>query len=440
VRDNYYDPKSWCAAGILLNLSDGITVQGNTLADNLCGLLLMTNDSTIAGNSIAAAREWPFSVLGDRNTVDRNLVNGCPYEGMYIDGIDNTLTCNRITNNDTGVYFDAYSTTGTPNTANNNVIAGNASNGIDASAVTILPLIDGTDNYWGCPTGADSPGCDTKVGNVNVTPFAVTEPTCVTCVGAGGDTDGDDICDPVDNCPDDPNPTQDDTDGDGIGDACDVCPNDPDDDIDGDGICGDVDICPLDPDNDVDGDGFCGDVDNCPADPNPGQEDVDADGDGDVCDYTDIAGLSVRKTMARESKQYPASDLWIVKAELDSTTTPGFAAQLAAEGVALLLLKQGGSGLVEVTSFSFAPSTCSEKNGSVICKDPATRSKVVFRKRSATDFFKVSFRMRRQDLTAPDLAETPLVVSVRTTGEVDRSDDIADCKAISRGVRCKEIP
>ena len=38
---------------------------------------------------------------------------------------------------------------------------------------------------------------------------------------------------------------------------------------------------------DTDGDMVCDGVDNCPADPNPDQSDVDADGIGDVCDPVD---------------------------------------------------------------------------------------------------------------------------------------------------------
>ena len=71
------------------------------------------------------------------------------------------------------------------------------------------------------------------------------------------DTDQDGVPDNVDNCPYAANPAQEDLDGDGDGDLC-------DDDDDGDGI---LDV-----------------ADNCPTVSNPGQEDGDFDGIGDVCD------------------------------------------------------------------------------------------------------------------------------------------------------------
>ncbi|MBI2675709.1 MAG: thrombospondin type 3 repeat-containing protein [Candidatus Aenigmarchaeota archaeon] len=81
------------------------------------------------------------------------------------------------------------------------------------------------------------------------------------------DTDGDALIDRLDNCPLISNPEQEDSDGDNIGNACDACPNDSS--------------------NDADGDGICGNIDNCPSDSNPGQADTDGDGLGDLCDATD---------------------------------------------------------------------------------------------------------------------------------------------------------
>lgn len=83
------------------------------------------------------------------------------------------------------------------------------------------------------------------------------------------DTDGiDDACD-----------SNTDTDGDGIEDGADSCPqiaNSGQEDLDGDGA---GDIC-----DDDDGDGVLDVDDNCPVDANADQEDVDRDGIGDVCD------------------------------------------------------------------------------------------------------------------------------------------------------------
>ena len=106
------------------------------------------------------------------------------------------------------------------------------------------------------------------------------------------DTDGDGVCNNIDNCIGFPNPDQIDADGDRRGDLCDPCV-----DADGDGF-GSADSptrrCPSgsEPDcddslgniSDPDADNICNPNDNCPDDSNPTQIDGDGDGVGDACD------------------------------------------------------------------------------------------------------------------------------------------------------------
>jgi cysteine-rich repeat protein len=74
------------------------------------------------------------------------------------------------------------------------------------------------------------------------------------------DSDGDEVPDVIDNCPQVANVLQVDADENGVGDACEATVND------------------------GDGDGVPNVLDNCPLLANPGQDDLDGDGIGDACD------------------------------------------------------------------------------------------------------------------------------------------------------------
>ncbi len=180
---------------------------------------------------------------------------------------------------------------------------------------------DGVPNFCDiCPGGDDS--LDTDLDG--------RPDHCDRCPGFDDsiNADGDFLPDSCDNCPLAVNPFQEDVDGDDVGDSCDVCPGfddladadsdgapdgcdicpggDDNLDADGDAVPDFCDVCPGGDDNlDSDGDGFAdfcdtcpgfddlvdGDndgvadsCDNCPADANPGQEDENNNGIGDLCD------------------------------------------------------------------------------------------------------------------------------------------------------------
>jgi Zn-dependent metalloprotease len=105
---------------------------------------------------------------------------------------------------------------------------------------------------------------------------------------APSDADHDGVPDSIDTCPFNFDPMNRDADRDGMGDECDP-------DADNDGFPNAQDVCPTDPRynyysgdynncHDRDGDGLMGMADNCPNDFNPGQENMDNDLFGDVCD------------------------------------------------------------------------------------------------------------------------------------------------------------
>ncbi|MEQ1803061.1 MAG: thrombospondin type 3 repeat-containing protein [Gammaproteobacteria bacterium] len=105
----------------------------------------------------------------------------------------------------------------------------------------------------------------------------------LAAVGAP-DSDSDGNYDGFDNCPANSNPGQQDLDADGIGDICDP---------------------------DTDGDGFANGSDNCPVTSNASQVDADTDGRGDPCDNCRLTSNTAAGTV-------PNSAPVVNKSQLDS--------------------------------------------------------------------------------------------------------------------------
>jgi len=252
--------------------ADGSSVTvnggGNSVVNNgTYGYYIYTNgDGDV---TVDLSQEWISGNGTGVSVYDAAAASGSSYNVA--------LACSRISGNDTGVASNVSSVSNTV-TVSDSSIAGNTL-GADGSAIPSGSLT-AQGNFWGCAAGPPGAGCDAVTANVDASSPLSVEPLCITCVGAGGDVDGDQICGNFDNCPAAANVDQTDTDGDGLGDACDACPNDAN--------------------NDTDDDGVCGDVDNCPTVANPDQSDVDGDGAGDLCSANfAAAGLILRRTVLK---------------------------------------------------------------------------------------------------------------------------------------------
>jgi hypothetical protein len=183
-------------------------------------------------------------------------------DGGSISGAQSaTLTINPVANGDYGNYTCEVS------------------NGCGSATSSVATLaID--------PTDSDGDGTPDCIDGCPSDPNKIAPGTC-GCGVSDVDTDGDGTPDCIDGCPSDPNKiapgqcgcgvSDVDTDGDGTADCIDGCPNDPNKIAPGQCGCGN-------PDTDTDGDGVADCVDNCVAIANPGQEDCDLNGVGDVCE------------------------------------------------------------------------------------------------------------------------------------------------------------
>lgn len=251
-----------------------------------------------------------------------------------------------------------------------------------------------------------------------------------TCPGdpLNSDSDGDGVCDQLDNCFGTPNPDQADSDGEGIGNACDNCPTtfsfDQGDD-DGDGIGNVCDACPIDNPNSPDGDSVCTSVDNCPADANQNQQDADGDSLGDVCDADDGAGLSLRKLELLT--RFPNKDRWSMTGELDVSSTPNFLTEVDTSGVSASVARDDGT-VIETETWTGAECVRVVGGTSIRCKN-ATGGMVRFNKTKTPNLYKLVATVTKQTfaVTLPTIAQTPLHATLTTPASVDRLETVGNC-------------
>jgi Thrombospondin type 3 repeat len=398
ISGDFYsgDPNNGTATGILLFSTTNNVVQGNTVDDSNTGVAM-------EGGS--------FDLCDPGDTVG------------------NTVTCNRVQQNQVGVSTDASA-----NTVGSNAIQDNDT-GLDGSAIASGTL-NAEHNWWGCATGANTGTCDTTTGPVDSTSFATSPPLCVSCTqnsdcnngdscsvadtcvagvchpGGGGDTDLDGTCNLDDNCPSSSNPSQVDSDGDGIGDACDACP--------------------LDANNDADGDGVCGNVDNCPNVANPGQQDIDGDSHGNACDPLP---LNVTRVQMKRATKTPANGVAKTKGQF-LLQLPGDVFN-AASGISLAI---SDNNLINPNSSShtFPPSECSSTTTKISCRSADKLYKAKFQTSPAAQgLWRFSATYKKQALTGPFL--DPSQVDLTYGPAIYRSEKVTDCVLNFQKITCREF-
>jgi cysteine-rich repeat protein len=191
---------------------------------------------------------------------------------------------------------------------------------------------------------------------------------------------------------------------------------------------------------DSDEDGEIDNCDNCPEVWNPGQEDVDEDGFGDICDEADILGSFVMGLFKATSGFRPTGEgagRIAIRGFLDAhPPLDGLQAGLeqgldpdsdGPDEIVLLITVDDGADFQQV--FAFSRSECQLRIkgpflSKVICKSADRLKKAIFRNVPfAPDVYKYAIRGKRLSILP---FQRDQVSAVMTVGTIDRPDVIGE--------------
>jgi hypothetical protein len=148
---------------------DQLSIARNSFTDNgLDGLQGGMQSSTIDTNA--------FVNNGRYGLLLTSFGNGDPAAGAQNNGIVNNCISR---NGAAGIFYSDTQAAGTiaTNVASDNNIYFNFAGAVYGGAETI----DAENNWWGCPTGANTGACDTASANISTTPFLSTPSETTPC-------------------------------------------------------------------------------------------------------------------------------------------------------------------------------------------------------------------------------------------------------------------